>query len=123
MLAGLPVADAAVEGLAEIVRASGADDLAGRREQAVADGVKLVAFTLPERGSTDVSAHPNRGDRGSEATLSAALWGNFEDRAQGRGSRRRRSILTSVIWNRYAMSATGRNRSLLSVNHIPWAGR
>ena len=42
MLAGLP-------GLAELVRAAGADDLADRLERAVADGVKLIALTLDER--------------------------------------------------------------------------
>ena len=41
MLAGLP-------GLAELVRAAGADDLADRLERAVADGVKLIALTLDE---------------------------------------------------------------------------
>ena len=33
MLAGLPVPDHAVDGLAELVRAAGADDLADRLEQ------------------------------------------------------------------------------------------
>ena len=42
MLAGLP-------GLAELVRAVGADDLAERLERAVADGVALLALTLDER--------------------------------------------------------------------------
>ena len=42
LLAGLP-------GLAELVRAAGADDLADRLERAVADGVKLIALTLDER--------------------------------------------------------------------------
>lgn len=49
MLAGLPVPDEAVEGLAELVRAVGADDLADRLERAVADGVALLALTLDER--------------------------------------------------------------------------
>jgi hypothetical protein len=49
MLAGLPVPDDAVEGLAEMVRAAGADDLAERLERAVADNVKLLALTLDER--------------------------------------------------------------------------
>ena len=35
MLAGLPVADDAVDGLAELVRATGAADLADRLERAV----------------------------------------------------------------------------------------
>ena len=48
MLAGLPVPDEAVEGLAELVRAVGADDLADRLERAVADGVALLALTLDE---------------------------------------------------------------------------
>jgi hypothetical protein len=39
MLAGLPVPDDAVDGLAELVRAAGADDLADRLERGVADGV------------------------------------------------------------------------------------
>ena len=41
--------DRAVEGLAELVRSTGADDLADRLERAVADGVKLIALTLDER--------------------------------------------------------------------------
>jgi hypothetical protein len=49
MLAGLPVPDAAVNGLAELVRAAGDNDLADRLEHAVADGVALIALTLPER--------------------------------------------------------------------------
>ena len=49
MLAGLPVPDEAVEGLAELVRAVGADDLADRLERAVAAGVALLALTLDER--------------------------------------------------------------------------
>ena len=49
MLAGLPVPDNAIDGLAELVRAAGADDLADRLERAVADGVKLIALTLDER--------------------------------------------------------------------------
>jgi hypothetical protein len=48
MLAGLPVPDQAVEGLAELVRAVGADDLADRLEHAVVDGVALLALTLDE---------------------------------------------------------------------------
>jgi hypothetical protein len=43
------VPDRAVEGLAELVRSTGADDLADRLERAVADGVKLIALTLDER--------------------------------------------------------------------------
>ena len=50
MLAGLPVPDHAVEGLAELVRAAGAaDDLADRLDRALTDGVKLIALTLGER--------------------------------------------------------------------------
>ena len=49
MLAGLPVPEDGVDGLAEFVRAVGADDLAERLERAVADQVKLLALTLDER--------------------------------------------------------------------------
>ena len=49
MLAGLAVPDPAVEDLAELVRAAGADDLAGRLERAAADGVQLLALTIDER--------------------------------------------------------------------------
>ena len=49
MLAGLPVPDDAIDGLAALVRTTGADDLADRLERAVADGVKLIALTLDER--------------------------------------------------------------------------
>jgi hypothetical protein len=38
-----------VEGLAEMVRAAGADDLADRLERGVTDSVKLLALTLDER--------------------------------------------------------------------------
>jgi hypothetical protein len=41
MLAGLPVPVDAVEELAGLVRAAGADDLADRLDRAVADEVKL----------------------------------------------------------------------------------
>ena len=46
MLAGLPVPDDAVDGLAELVRAIGGEDLADRLERGVADEVKLLALTL-----------------------------------------------------------------------------
>jgi hypothetical protein len=49
MLAGLPVPDYAVEELADLVRAAGADDLADRLERGVADEVKLLALTLDDR--------------------------------------------------------------------------
>ena len=49
MLAGLPVPDHAVEGLAELVRAAGADDLADRLDRALGDGVALLALTIDER--------------------------------------------------------------------------
>jgi hypothetical protein len=49
MLAGLPVPADAIQELASIVRAAGADELADRLEQAVADDVKLLALTLDER--------------------------------------------------------------------------
>ncbi len=49
MLAGLPVPDDAVEGLAKLVRVVGANDLADRLDRAVIDGVKLIALTIGER--------------------------------------------------------------------------
>jgi hypothetical protein len=49
MLAGLPVPDDAVEKLAQLVRAAGADDLADRLDRGRADGVKLLALTLDDR--------------------------------------------------------------------------
>jgi hypothetical protein len=49
MLAGLPVPDDAIDGLAEFVRASGADELADRLEPATADQVHLLALTIDER--------------------------------------------------------------------------
>jgi hypothetical protein len=49
MLAGLSVPDDAVDELAELVRAAGADDLADRLERAVADGVALLALKIDER--------------------------------------------------------------------------
>ena len=49
MLAGLPVPDPAIDALAELVRAAGADDLADRLDRALTDGVKLIALTLGER--------------------------------------------------------------------------
>jgi hypothetical protein len=49
MLAGVPVADAATAKLANIVRAAGADELADQLEQALADGVSLIALTIDER--------------------------------------------------------------------------
>ena len=49
MLAGLPVPNDAVDELADLVRAAGADDVADRLERAVADGVSLLALTIDER--------------------------------------------------------------------------
>ena len=49
MLAGVPVLTDAVAELADTVRATGADELADRLEQAVDDGVKLLALTIDER--------------------------------------------------------------------------
>ena len=49
MLAGLPVPIDAVEDLAELVRAAGADDLADRLERAAADHVALLALKIDER--------------------------------------------------------------------------
>ena len=49
MLAGLPVPNTAVDDLAEIVRAVGADDLAARLERAAADRVALLSLTIDER--------------------------------------------------------------------------
>ena len=43
MLAGLPVPDDAVDGLAELVRAAGANELADRLEWAVTEDLKLLA--------------------------------------------------------------------------------
>ena len=49
MLAGLPVPNDAVDELAALVRATGADELADPLDRAVADEVKLLALTLDER--------------------------------------------------------------------------
>ena len=50
MLAGVRVADTATAELASMVRAAGADVLAGRLDQAsLADGVSLIALTIDER--------------------------------------------------------------------------
>ena len=49
MLAGIPVDGAATSELAAMVRADGADDLADRLEQALEDGVALLALTIDER--------------------------------------------------------------------------
>ena len=49
MLAGIPFpADSTAE-LATMVRAAGADELADRRERALADQVNLLALTIDER--------------------------------------------------------------------------
>ena len=65
MLAGLPVADDAVDGLAELVRAAGADD---RLEVALHDGVALLALTIDERarggGNRTRETFPPKGPRG-----------------------------------------------------------
>jgi hypothetical protein len=49
MLAGLPVPNDAVHELADLVRESGADDLADWPERALETDVKLLALTLDER--------------------------------------------------------------------------
>jgi hypothetical protein len=49
MLAGIPVPNDAVEDLAALVRAAGADDLADRLERAAAERVSLLALTIDER--------------------------------------------------------------------------
>ena len=54
MLAGLPVPDHAVEGLAELVRAAGGKDLADRLELAVSDAVAL----LRSRSTSGLSSWP-----------------------------------------------------------------
>lgn len=52
MVAGLPVPDDAVDGLAELVHAIGGDDLADRLERAAADQVALLALTIDDRRSS-----------------------------------------------------------------------
>jgi hypothetical protein len=49
MLAGVPVPVEAVAELASTVRATGADQLADRLDQALGDGVPLLALTIDER--------------------------------------------------------------------------
>src|SRR5215210_7891708 len=49
MLAGLPMRAEAVDELAPLVSAAGADHLADRLERALADEVKLLALILDER--------------------------------------------------------------------------
>jgi hypothetical protein len=49
MLAGVPVLADAVANLVETIRATGADELADRLEQALEDDVKLLALTIEER--------------------------------------------------------------------------
>ena len=49
MLAGVPVSEAATTELATMVRSAGADDLADRLAQALAEDVKLLALTVEER--------------------------------------------------------------------------
>ena len=49
MLAGVPVSADSVAELASIVRASGADELADRVDQALDDQVRLLALTIDER--------------------------------------------------------------------------
>lgn len=46
MLAGIPVDAAATAELTAMVRAAGADELAERLEQALDDGVALLALTI-----------------------------------------------------------------------------
>lgn len=49
MLAGLPVAPAAVAELVALVRDAGAADLADRLDHALDEDVKLLALTIDER--------------------------------------------------------------------------
>ncbi len=49
MLAGIPVDAAATAELTAMVRAAGADELPERLEQALDDGVALLALTIDER--------------------------------------------------------------------------
>ena len=49
MLAGLPVPNDAVDELAQLVRAAGANDVADRLERALAEKVKLLALSLDDR--------------------------------------------------------------------------
>jgi len=49
MLAGVAVDATATSELATMVRAAGADDVADRLDQALADEVKLLALTIDER--------------------------------------------------------------------------
>ena len=49
MLGGIPVAADSTEQLAAMVRAAGAVELADRLDQALSDGVSLLALTIDER--------------------------------------------------------------------------
>jgi hypothetical protein len=49
MLAGLPIPADAIDELAGLLREAGADDLAERLDQALADELKVLALTLGER--------------------------------------------------------------------------
>ena len=60
MLCGLPVAADAVAGLAGMVRAEGADDLADRLERALADHVKLLALSNGDRAIAQLARPPWR---------------------------------------------------------------
>ena len=51
MLAGLPVPNGALDALAALVRAAGADDLADRLDVALAEGVALLALAIDERAT------------------------------------------------------------------------
>ena len=67
MLAGLPVPDGAIDALAALVRAAGADDLAQpARARRLDDGVALLALTIDERargnGNRTREPFPPRGD-------------------------------------------------------------
>ena len=62
MLAGLPVPDNAIDGLTELVRAAGADDLADRLDRALADGVKLIST---KGWLTSVASHRENADSNS----------------------------------------------------------
>ena len=79
MLAGLPVPTEAVEKLAALVRAAGADELAERLELALVDEVKLLALSLDGR-----------------ALMLSAL----EDPPQGVGRAARLVLLADYQWRR-----------------------
>jgi hypothetical protein len=85
MLAGIPVPDNAVDGLAELVRAVGADELADRLEGALGDDVKLLALTIDERAIILAALEDHaKGARSYAASSSTNMSGG-----SGRGSIRK----------------------------------